>query len=194
MKYFKIASILTLIAVICAAIIASFNLLTASTIQKNKEETELKTYQLIYEDYSYNKDITENLDDSTEYYSYIEKAVICYDKSDNMLGYVYSVSGKNSYGSISLMVAIEDSLVTQVEFVENTESFASTVEKHVKSSYPSSSSDVIYIGFNESISSKVNSLSYNDVLSIDTKCSATSGAKLVQKLVIAALNAKVKEA
>lgn len=190
MKYLKIASILTLIAVICAAIIASFNLLTSSTIQKNKEETELKTYQLIYDDYSYNKDITSKLDSSTTDFSVIEKAVNCYDANDSFLGCVYSVSGKNAYGSISLMVAVKDSLVTQVEFVENTESFASTVEKHVKSKYPSSASDVIYIGFNESVSDKVSSLSYNDVLSIDTKCSATYGAKLVQKLVIAALSAK----
>lgn len=195
MKYLKIASILTLISVICAAIIASFSMITAQTIKDNKEQTELETYKLIYEDYASNKDITESLDDTTADYSCIQKAVICYDASSNELGYIYSVSGKNAYGTISLMVAIQDSKVIQVEFVENTESFGSIVNSHVKANYPSSKSDIIYIGINEAVDSNVSALSYDDVKNIETaKSGATYGANLVKKLVLAALNARVKEA
>ena len=45
------------------------------------------------------------------------------------------------------MVAIKDDNLYQVEFVTNEQSFASTVEAHLNSKYPSSKKSTIELGF-----------------------------------------------
>ena len=103
----------------------------------------------------------------------------------------FTVTGKNSYGTISLMVAVNDGNVSKVEFLANTESFASKVNDYVKSNYPSSKTDAIYIGINDSNSNDIDSLSIDNVSDMDTKCGATYGALLVKKLVLAAASAEI---
>ena len=86
------------------------------------------------------------------------------------------------------MVAIDmEGRVVQVEFLSNGQSFAGTVEAHVKENYPSSKDDVIYIGIKPEEVEPVGSLTADDVAGIDTACGATFGADLVKDLVNAAL-------
>ena len=191
MKYIKTASILGLIAVICAAIIAAFSLITSPIIKNNNANKELETYKVIDSRYDHSFDITDKLSKETLDYDLIEKAIIAYDIDNNELGYIYTVTGKNSYGTISLMIGVANGYVFDVEFLSNTESFSSTVNDYVKSHYPSSKTNAIYIGFNEAIDDEINKLSKDDILNMDTKCGATYGAKLVQKLVLAAVSAEV---
>lgn len=191
MKYLKTASVLAVISLICAAIIAAFSLLTSQKIKDNSKQKEQETYKVIYDDYSYSKDVTSNLSKETLDYDLIEKAIIAYDVNDNELGTIFTVTGKNSYGTISLMVAVNDGNVSKVEFLANTESFASKVNDYVKSNYPSSKTDAIYIGINDSNSNDIDSLSIDNVSGMDTKCGATYGALLVKKLVLAAASAEI---
>ena len=159
-QYLKVALVLTLIASICAVLIALLNTVTAPIIEKNAYEKEQNTLSVMFD----NAVFTE-----TEYssdYPEIEKKFIAKDKnSEDVLGYVYIVSGKNAYGMVRLMVAVKDQKVIKVEVMDNTESFKKTVNTFI----------------NEKV--KANNLSSDDVEGLDVKCGATYGAKLVQNLV-----------
>lgn len=180
---FKIAGILGLISLICALIIAGMNLLTSGIIEENSKQTELETITTIFSDYS-DENSKEIEVDSTA----ITKLVKAYNSSNELLGYLYTVTGSNAYGDITLMVAINDEKVIQVEFLENTQSFASTVVAHVQSSYPCSASNTIYIGIQPDEVLTVGALSKDDVANIDVSCGATYGATLVKTLVLECLN------
>ncbi len=182
-KNFKIASILGGIALVCAVLIALVNMLTAGTIASNNEQKELDTIQAIFEDYDASKSSTQESSDS-----YIEKKIKAADNTGKILGYLYTVSGKNAYGSISLMVAIVDDSVYQVEFLENNQSFASTVYNYLKTSYPSSADTAVHVGAYSATDVSISSLSKSEVESMDVSCGATYGATLIKNLVLAALN------
>lgn len=178
MKYFKVSLVLALIAMVCAAIIASINMATSPIIAKNKEQTEQQTIQKIFKDY--NNELSEEIPVENEA---INKKILARDKDGNNLGYVYNVSGKNAYGAIVLMVAFKDDLLYQVEFITNEQSFASTVESHMRSTYPSSEKSSIEIGFTPDASASVQPLDLEDVEGVDVACGATYGATLIKELI-----------
>ncbi len=182
-KNFKIASILGSIALVCALLIALVNMLTSKTIENNNSKKELETIQTIFTDYDSSKSEELKSEDS-----YIEKKIKACKSDGTVLGYLYTVSGKNAYGSISLMVAIVDNNVYQVEFLENNQSFASTVYDYLKTTYPSSADTAVHVGAYSSTDVKINSLSKNAVTNVDVSCGATYGATLIKNLVLAALN------
>ena len=184
MKYLKISSILGAIALVCALILAAMNMLTSPVVAKNSEETELSTIVSIFS--AYNKDKSEVV--AGPYSSdYIESKTIAKDSNGNTLGIIYVVNGKNAYGNIKLMVAIKDNKVYQVEFLENGQSFASTVDKHVHANYPSSEKKSVDVGFTSDAQKFEGTLDEDDVANIDVACGATYGAKLVKELVNQAL-------
>ena len=185
MKYLKISSILGAIALVCALILAAMDMLTSPVVAKNSEETELNTIVSIFS--AYNKDKSEVV--AGPYSSdYIESKTIAKDSNGNTLGIIYVVNGKNAYGNIKLMVAIKDNKVYQVEFLENGQSFASTVDSHVTANYPSSEKKSIEVGFVSEKSKYEGTLDSGALSNIDVSCGATYGATLVKELVSAALN------
>lgn len=181
-KNFIIASILGAIALVCALAIAGVNMITSSIIEENAAKTELETCKAIFTEYDADKSQEEEASNDA-----IIKKVLAKDSSGNDLGYLYTVSGKNSYGIITLMVAVKDERVVQVEFLENGQSFASTVVSHVQSSYPSSPDETIHAGFKPDEVETVGELTGAEIDSIDTVCGATYGATLVKELVKIAL-------
>ena len=185
-SYLKISVILASIALVCALILASLNMLTSPIIAKNDEKKETETIQAIYENYDSAKSKEESTDGLN---SAITKKITAKDSSDKVLGTLYTVTGKNAYGTITLMVAIStENTVHQVEFLENGQSFASTVNSHVKSSYSSSEEKVYELNpYSEKSSDKVGDLTQDQVEKIDVKCGATYGATLVKELVNIAL-------
>ena len=188
MKYTKIASVLGAISLFCALVISLFNLLTSPIIKDNNKEKEEKIYKELYSEYdsNYSKEIKDLKGVSSD----IIKIMEIHDSKDNVLGFVYTVEGKNAYGGISLMVAIEEGpICKQVEFLSNTESFASKVADHVRNNYPQSESDSITISpYGKEEQADISSLDIDDVSSIDVKCGATYGATLVKNLVQSALD------
>jgi hypothetical protein len=182
-NYLKIASVLSLIALVCAAIIASVYTLTAQMIIDNAAEVELQTRKAIYE--AYDKDMSEELESSN---SAIRSKILAKDKDGNELGYLYTVSKANSFGSITLMVAIDkDNNILQVEILELNQSFASTAKEHFQQNYPTSKENVIYIGIKPEEAPAVGTLTEADFESINTTCGATYSADMIKELVKTAL-------
>ena len=180
-KNLLIASILGSICLICALLIALIDIATKNKIEQNTRETELATIKEIFADYddANSKELEAN--------GSINKKIKAYDKNNNELGYLYNVSGKNAYGSISLMIAVVDDKLYQVEILENTQSFASTVYSYFKTTYPSSTDTAVHVGAYSSNDVVIGSLTASDVENIDVSCGATYGAKLIRDLVLIAL-------
>ena len=183
-RYLYVSGILGAIALVCAVLIALMNMLTNPIFIKNNENKISETYTKIYSDYYSNEEVEFTKDDK----SYIKGKVKALDKDGNVLGYIYTTSGKNAYGEVSLMIGITDGNVVDVEFLTNTESFASTVFSHVKGNYPSSIDSVIEVNPYGSLDTiDIGYLSINEIEAIDIKCGATFGATLVKSMVLAAL-------
>ncbi len=183
-RYLYVSGILGAIALVCAVLIALMNMLTNPIIKKNNENKISETYTKIYSDYYSNEEVDFTKDDK----SYIKGKLKALDKDGNVLGYIYTTSGKNAYGEVSLMIGITDGNVVDVEFLTNTESFASTVSSHVKGNYPSSIDSVIEVNPYGSLDTiDIGYLSINEIEAIDIKCGATFGATLVKSMVLAAL-------
>ncbi len=185
-NYLKISVVLASIALVCALILASLNMLTSPIIAKNDEKKETETIQAIYENYDSSKSKVESIDGLN---SAITKKITAKDSSDKVLGTLYTVTGKNAYGTITLMVAIStNNTVHQVEFLENGQSFASTVNSHVKTNYHSSKEDVYELNpYSSGEEVVIGDLTDSQVGSIVVKCGATYGANLVKELVQIAL-------
>ena len=158
-QYLKVALVLMLITSICAVLIALLNTWTAPIIEKNAYEKEQSTLSVMFD----NAVFTEvDKCESEE----IEKKFIAKDKnSDEELGYVYIVSGKNAYGMIRLMVARSGDKIIKTEVMDNTESFKKKVNDFINANV------------------KENDLDLDSTNNLDVKCGATYGAKLVQSLV-----------
>ena len=166
-KNFKIAAILMIIAAICGLAVSGMNKVTSGIIERNQAEKEAALFKEIFTAYDIDNSqiITENLSDAA-----ISKKVIAKNASGELLGNVYTVSGKNSYGPIVLLVGIDNNgKLVSIEFLENGQSYADSVQSHVDSKYSAG-------------------LDLAGVNSIDTKCGATYGAKTVKELVTIAFN------
>lgn len=166
-KNFKIAAILMLIAAVCGLAVSGMNNVTSKIIERNQLEKEAALFKEIFPQYSvdYSEIITEGLSSEA-----ISKKVIAKNSEGQDLGNIYTVSGKNSYGAIVLLVGIgADGKLVSLEFLENGQSFSSEVQAHVDNKYSPG-------------------LSLSDVTAIDTKCGATYGANTVKELVTVAFN------
>ena len=183
-RYAYVSLILGAIALVCATLIALMNMLTSPIIAKSDEEKIKETYTKIFIDY----DSSESVDFIKDEKGYIKEKRIAYDKNHQTIGYIYTTSGKNAYGEISLMIGILDGNVIDVEFLVNTESFQDTVNSHVKNKYPSSKENVIEINiYGKEDRMDIDTLSKEELNNIDVKCGATFGATLVKQMILAAV-------
>ena len=160
-KNFKIAAILMIIAAICGLAVSGMNKVTSGIIEKNQLKKEEVLCKEIFSDFSIdNSEIIKEFENEA-----ITKKIVAKDQSGALLGNIYTVSGKNSYGPIVLLVGISsDGKLVSIEFLENGQSYSSEVQSHVDNKYSAG-------------------LSLSDVNAIDTKCGATYGAKTVKELV-----------
>ena len=167
-KNFKIAAILMIIAAVCGLAVSGMNKVTSGIIERNQLEKEAALFKEIFADYDIDasgKPITEGLSNEA-----ISKKVIARNAAGELLGNVYTVSGKNSYGSIVLLVGISsEGKLVSIEFLENGQSYSGEVQAHVDNKYSAG-------------------LTLSDVTAIDTKCGATYGANTVKELVTIAFN------
>ena len=85
--------------------------------------------------------------------------VECKEGEEMVRRYVYNTTGKNAYGQVDLLVAVEDGEVAKMYVVTNTDSYGPTLEDN-------------YIN-------KYNNGYLTDLA--DVKCGATYGAKLVKE-------------
>jgi len=155
-KNFKIAIILSLVCAVCAALIAFVNMITRDSIEQNKIDKQNAALNELYEGATFNEvSISDNN---------ITKLFEVYNK-ETLIGYIYNVEGKNSYGSIEIMIGINvDKKIKDIVVFNNTQSYKQIVNDHIESNYAP--------GITE-----------EEVNSIDVYCGATKGAKLTKELV-----------
>lgn len=160
-KVFVIAFTLMLVSALSGALIVCLNMVTEPIIAENEVKSEEQKLQQVYQNATFKQ---------IEYEDDTIKAIYQAFGDEKYLGRVYKVTGKNAYGAITLLVGINlNGTIENVVFMENGESFASTVTDHTNSSYHSGMDSA-------------------DVNNVDTKCGATYGAKLVKELIQKALD------
>jgi len=195
-NYFRISAVLGAITLVCAVVLALMNMLTSPIIANNNDKTKLETIQKIYSDYDSEKSKDYETDEIIDLNlaSEVVDVVRVNNSNGDLKGYVFTVSGKNAYGIISLMVAISkdtngNNVVHQVEFLENGQSFASTVDEHVRSSYHTSDKNALVLDpYSSGNKVLIGDLTEDQIPNDDqVQCGATYGAKLVRSLVEAAL-------
>ncbi len=169
-KYTLTALVLMLIAGICAALIASVNLLTAPIIEKNNGDKTAQLCKEIFPDYdaSASSVVTEGFSSN-----YIVEKIIANDRSSTLLGYIYTVEGSNSYGQISLLVGIhKDYRLAGIRMITNGQSYSNETETHLNTQYHPDMTldDVLNL----------------DLTDTDVTAGATFASKLIQSLVSAA--------
>lgn len=169
-KYTLTALVLMLIAGICAALIASVNLLTAPIIEKNNGDKTAQLCKEIFPDYdaSASSVVTEGFSSD-----YIVEKIIANDRSSTLLGYIYTVEGSNSYGQISLLVGIhKDYRLAGIRMITNGQSYSNETETHLNTQYHPDMTldDVLNL----------------DLTDTDVTAGATFASKLIQSLVSAA--------
>ena len=191
-NYLKISVVLCSIALICSLVLAALNLLTKPIIDKNAENTQIETMKAIYSDYDAEKStVTYDVNNGgSGKAAEILKIVEAKNASDTVLGYVYTLKGTNQYGTIQLMVAISsNNVVYQVEFLENSQSFASTVATWVKQTFNNKGAEKHEAGFTSDVVLG-SELTESQLEAVDVKCGATYGATTVKTLVGIALSDK----
>lgn len=155
-KYIKISIILGFIAALSGAILSLIFLITNPIIKENESKREKQSLEEIFDNATFTLLESEEESLSKKYEVLIE---------NEFAGFVYIMSGKNSYGVIELMVGInKDKKLEKMVILKNEQSYKTTVEDHAKENYG-------------------NNIVKEDVESIDVYCGATFGAKLVKELV-----------
>lgn len=157
--YLYVGTVLACIGIVVAASIVGVNALTKDTIAQNEIKSKNKAMNNVFKGCSFGETIyIENVE-------YLVSYTTAY-KEDIEQGDVYYTTGKNAYGSISMMVAIYlNGELGQISLVENSQSFASTVEDNYVTPYNN-----------------------NELKIDDVKCGATYGAKLIRDMAHSAQN------
>ena len=160
-KVFLTAFTLMLVAGLAGAVIVLLNMFTEPIIEANNAKLEQQKLQEVYEAAEFeSSSFTDNGEEVSYYLA----------KSNNeVVGFVYKVSGKNAYGSITLLVGVnKNGTVKRAVIMENTESFATDINKQFNKNYH-------------------NDMTKDEVDSVDVKGGATYGATLIKDLINQAL-------
>lgn len=169
-KYTLTALVLTMIAGICAALIAVVNLFTADIIKDNNEAKKAVLCQEIFEEYDADKSV---LFDGEFTNKNIKEKIEVHNSNGEFIGYIYTVSGSNAYGAIELLVGISDeNKLEGVRFINNGQSFSSETATHLDTQYNP----------NMTLENVLNL----DLSKSDVTAGATYAAKLIRDLVSAA--------
>lgn len=154
-KYIKIALILFIFTSLSGILVSSIYMLTNDIKEENERKQKEELLELIFPDSE-----MLNLANSSVFDN-----IYVVSKDNDIIGYIYDISGKNSFGEISLLVGIsKNGELKDIQINKNEQSFSSEVAKHTESNY--------YEGITQ-----------EKVEDIDCHCGATKGATLVKELV-----------
>lgn len=159
-KFITIGLILGGMSAVAAGILGGVNLLTKKTIEANNKKAQETALKKVFSDatsYSDPKEV------SSDTYNYVLTEYEAYKEDNSLLGNIYYTSGKNAYGSISLMVGVRENRIANFVVVTNTQSYATTLEEN-------------YIG--KFLADPTNT----NLDDIDTHCGATYGATLLKAM------------
>lgn len=155
--YLYVGLVLACIGVVTSAAIVGVNELTKNRIVENQQKSKNEAMAKVFKDCQFGE--TTNVEGVEYLVSYTTATKDGVEQGD-----VYYTTGKNMYGGISMMVAVYlNGNLGQISLVENTQSFASTVEDNYLKPYNN------------------NKRSIDDVT-----CGATYGATLIRNMAKAA--------
>ena len=98
----KVALVLLVIGALSGIIIYGINELTYETIAQNKIDREISYYKELF-------NLEENVEITFETIALdngIDQEVIVSDSNDEVIGYIYKATDKNSYGEVTVLVGI----------------------------------------------------------------------------------------
>ena len=166
MKYLKITLILFGICLICALATAGVNMFTAPKIAEYKEEQKMAAYLELFPEMSASNSEFINSGFSS---SYVKEKCIVKDANGNDLGYGFQVSGANTYGTITLIVALDnEGNLLSIKATENGQTGGRNTM------------------INEYIAGFTAGMTAEDVANRDVYAGATYGSNLVKNLLAAA--------
>src|SRR5574344_265399 len=168
--YIKTTLTLCIMAVVSAGVVGLVNYFTAPTIAVNSILREENACKEIYSKAtSFDKEFDAEEENSYGF-KYVTKSWRALHGSADFYGLVFRCTGTHAYGGISLLVGFnKDYSVEKVKVVENTESFATTVNDYIKTTYNGDTT-----------------IQYDDISNLDVSCGATYGAKLVRSMLVEA--------
>lgn len=173
-KYTITALVLTLIAGVCAALIAAMNILTSPIVKKNNDEKKAKLCQEVASTYDATNEKTKVITDGFSSSS-LKELILAYDSAGNPVGYIYTAKGSNAYGEIELLIGItEDYKLSGVRFITNGQSFSSEAATHLNTQYKPNM-----------VETDVDDL---DLTKSDVTAGATYASKLIRSLVKSAFD------
>ena len=154
-KYIFTSITLGSIAAVSALLIGLTNLVTYNKIKEN-DANKIKNGLLeIYKDASFSEPIT--IEDSQ--YKYLQSYYVA-SKNETQIGYIFQTSGRNDYGTITMLVGISnDYTINRYYLITNEQSFATDLEENYVNQFNDGQRE------------------YDDVT-----CGATRGAELVLKM------------
>ena len=167
-KHYIIVSVtLGVIAASAAALIGLTNFITKNRIEENKK---IKINNGIAEIFGKEASIKSEYSLDNNEYQYVN--YVYEIQTENTIGYAFKTEGSNMYGKISLLVGFDvaNSFVS-LNVVEDEQTYAATLE------------DEYIATLNER----------KDPDSVDVKCGATFGAKLVKAMIEEAKDANMKK-
>ena len=165
-KYLKITIVLFSICLVCALAVAGVNTFTAPKIEEYQNQLKMEAYQGLFTDMDANTSIfTEDGFKS----SYVKDKVEAKNASGETLGYGFQVTGSNQFGSITLVVALNQAgQLIGVTCTSNTESYATKME-----------------GYDEKFTA---GMTVTDVQNVAVCTGATYGSNLFKNLIVAAFS------
>lgn len=154
--------------VICAVIgvaMALVNGITKPIIEENTRNNQKAIFEAFYKDMTDYKETTEGLEG---------KVVAKYEilKDTTTIGYVYKASGSNSYGNITMLVAITDGKIVGVDYLNNEQTKNPTDIENVGKRYENSNIDSTFT---------------------ETQAGVTVGSKLINELMNSVKEQALKE-
>ncbi len=168
-KMVKVALTLALIASGAALIVSSLNLFTAPRIEANRLAKEKSGLEAIFAKAEIGE--SSNIDKGSlkKYWPVVLE--------DGESARIYSASGKNGYGAVSILIGVySDFTLGRMEILENTETYGPTLQKGYVAPYQ----------YADNAEDRAIALE-------DVSCGATYGAKLIKGMVLEAV-AHYKEA
>lgn len=167
-KYLKITIVLFSICLVCALAVAGVNTFTAPKIEEYQNQLKMEAYLGLFP----------NMDAATTTFtnegfksSYVKEKAVVKDASGQDLGLGFQVSGSNSYGSITLVVALDtEGNLLGLSCTENTQTGGRNTM------------------INEYLTQFTTGMTAEEVADLPVYSTATFGSKLVKNLLAAAFS------
>ena len=156
-KNIKTVITLFLISGISGLLLNTFNNFTAERIKENYINKIEKIAFSIYEEAESIEII--NIDG----YEFVVSEIKCFNLDKVEVGSLFEVKGNNKFGSISLLVAIDNNFIKDVRVLSMNQSYGKTAKSFITNN------------FSEDIS-------FTNLDNLDLKCGATTSAKLIKAL------------